>query len=69
MEIQSEIQNQLLKRKEIKGVVTSDSNPGFEQVKQEISKLSKSDVENIAIKYLKNNFGSNEFIVEAFVYE
>lgn len=69
MEIQNETYNKLLKRKEIQGVIKADSNPGFEQVRQAIAKLSKTDVEKIAIKYLKNNFGSDEFMVEAFLYD
>jgi len=69
MEIQSEVQNKLLKRKEIRGMMKADSNPGFEQVKQMLAKHSKADADSIAIKYLKNNYGSNEFVVEAFIYE
>jgi ribosomal protein S24E len=69
MEIHSDTKNTLLKRREVKGAIQAETNPGFEQVKQALAKVSKSDAENIAIKYLKNNYGSDEFLVEAFIYD
>jgi len=69
MEIISEKKNNLLKRKEILAVITSESNPGFENSKRKIAEKFKTDVEKIAIKSLKNNFGTNDFIINAFIYE
>lgn len=69
MEILTENKNELLKRKEIIASLPSDSNPGFENSKQHISDKFKAQLENIAIKSVRNNFGTNNFLIEAFIYE
>jgi ribosomal protein S24E len=69
MEILKENQNNLLKRKEVLISLPSNSNPGFENSKRHLSEKFKTQVDNIAIKSVKNNFGANEFLVEAFLYD
>ena len=69
MKIIKEIKNDLLKRKEIRFVVESEKNPGIEGSKKILIEKIKSPEENIAIKFVKSKFGSQEFLVEAFVYD
>ena len=69
MEIKKNFRNDLLKRKEILFVVEKDSNPGFEGVKQIAVDNFKTEAENVAVKFVKNNFGTHEFLVEVFVYD
>ena len=63
-----ESNNVLLKRKEIRFVVKEQSNPGFEKVKSILVEKLKVSPEVVAIKKIKNNFGTHEFVVKAFVY-
>jgi ribosomal protein S24E len=69
MEIINETQNTLLKRKEVLASLPSESNPGLENTKKSLSEKFKAELDKIAIKHVKNNFGTNEFLVEAFIYE
>lgn len=68
MEIVKETKNDLLKRKEILFKLDSDSNPGFETARKTLADKMKVEDDKIAIKFVKNNFGTHSFIVEAFVY-
>ncbi len=67
--MEKDFRNELLKRREVKFAVESEKNPGFEFVVKEIAEKFKTSEENVAVKSLKNNFGSNNFLVEAFVYD
>lgn len=69
MEILNETKNNLLKRTELQLKVPSKINPGFEQSKKSISEKFKAELDNIAVKRVINNFGTNEFLIEAFIYE
>jgi ribosomal protein S24E len=69
MNIKKEFRNDLLKRKEFRISREFDSNPGYEKVKQEISDELKIDPGVIFVKKLWNSFGSNNFIIELFVYD
>lgn len=69
MEIVKEHKNTLLKRKEVVFTLKSDANPGFENAKKAIGEKMKVADETIAVKYVKNNFGTHSFTVEAFVYD
>jgi len=70
MELKITIQkeNPLLRRKEISGVIASDKNPSLEDAKTLLSEQLKSDKELIVIKKIKGKYGSNEFSLEAFIY-
>lgn len=69
MEILNETQNNLLKRKEVNLKLNSASNPGFEESKKSVAEKFKAELDNIAVKRVINNFGTNEFFIEAFIYE
>jgi ribosomal protein S24E len=69
MEITQDTKNNLLKRREIQFILESESNPGFEKSRKSVAEKLKTSEENVAIKYIRNNFGSREFLVEAFVYD
>ena len=69
MEIISDTRNPLLKRRETISAIQSESNPGFEISKKKIADKFKTDVDNVVIKSLKNNFGANSFLVDALIYD
>jgi len=69
MKVVEEFDNKLLGRKELKVAKTYDSNPGKEKVTQDIIKNFKTDEVNFVIKSIKNSFGSNEFVIEVFIYD
>ncbi len=69
MEIMNEIRNELLKRTEVQFVIQSDSNPGFENSKKAVAEKFRVSEDNIAVKFVKSNFGTHDFFVEAFVYD
>jgi ribosomal protein S24E len=68
MKILNELQNKLLKRKEVVVEIESEKNPGYEAVKGLIATQFKADAENIVVKTLKGHFGSNLVTVDAFIY-
>lgn len=69
MRILEDNKNSLLKRREIKFVMESVSNPGFENSKNVLAEKVKTEKENIAIKFIKNNYGTRDFVIEAFIYD
>ena len=69
MEFIKDTKNNLLKRREIQFVIETESNPGFANVQKVLIEKIKVPEENVAIKFVKNNFGSRKFLVEAFVYD
>lgn len=69
MEIKTEFRNDLLKRKEVILTMESTTNPGKETVTNEIVKVMKTDVKEIVLRTIKNNFGTHKYVIEAFVYD
>jgi ribosomal protein S24E len=69
MQIIKEFRNELLKRKEILFSFEAASNPGYETSKKMIVEKTKADPEKVAVKSVRGNFGSKEFVVEVFVYD
>jgi len=69
MEVNKDFRNELLKRREIHGILMSEKNPGLDIARREVAGKFKVGEENVALKFVKNNFGSNEFLIEAFVYD
>lgn len=65
----NEKSNVLLKRKEILFAVEAGANPGFDKVRKLAAEDMKTGEDLVVIKSLKNNFGTNRFVVEAFVYD
>ncbi|MBU0907833.1 MAG: hypothetical protein KKE05_06780 [Nanoarchaeota archaeon] len=68
MEIITESKNSLLNRTEVKVKLSSESNPGLEKSKQTLADKFKTKVENVVINKIASKFGTNEFILEASVY-
>ena len=64
-----EFKNVLLKRKEVEFAVHSDSNPGYGNAKKIIAEKLKADEKLVVVKAVRGKFGSNDFIIEAFVYD
>ncbi len=64
-----EFRNDLLKRKEVLVSFEADKNPGFEASKKMVVDKMKVDADKVAVRSVKSHFGSNEFVVEAFVYD
>ncbi len=69
MEILKDTKNDFLKRREIQFTLGAGSNPGFENSKKIIAEKLEAHEKNVAIKFVKNNFGSAEFLIETFVYK
>ena len=69
MDFVNDFRNNLLKRREIKFKINSVSNPGFNSVKKNIVESLKVSDEDVVVKFIKNNFGANEFLIEALVYD
>ena len=59
MEILNENKNTLLKRRELLVSLPSASNPGFNDSKKHLAEKFKTELDNIAIKSIKNNFNVN----------
>ena len=68
MNIVKEFKNNLLKRKEVEIIGSYESNPGFEKARKDIATHFKTSEELVVIKNVKNSFGSNEFLINVFVY-
>ncbi|MBS3072044.1 hypothetical protein J4408_03570 [Candidatus Pacearchaeota archaeon] len=64
-----DFRNNLLKRREIKLVFTSEKNPGFDFSAEKIASQFKTDKDLIVIRNVKSKFGRDTFLVDAFVYD
>jgi ribosomal protein S24E len=69
MENITEIKNELTKRNEVSFMIEADKNPNFAEMKKKISEHFKKNEENIDVYGIKGSFGSNNFKVEAHVYD
>ena len=69
MSTQKNFRNTLLKRKEIEMLVDSISNPGFQKATELVAAETKAAPETIALKAVRGNFGTHQFLIEAFVYD
>ena len=65
----NDIKNNLLKRREVKIVVESISNPGITNAADMIAKQFKADENTIIVKTLKSKFGRNTFLIDAYIYD
>ncbi|MEK6825840.1 MAG: hypothetical protein AABY00_03575 [Nanoarchaeota archaeon] len=63
-----QIHNTLFKRKEIEYTIEADSNPGFAKATELVATELKVAPETVALKAVRGNFGTNTFLIEAFVY-
>ncbi len=64
-----EFRNNLLKRKEVLFSIQANSNPGFVKMQENCANHFKIELDRVVVKRLWNNFGSQEFFAEAFVYD
>ncbi len=69
MKIFKDIKNDLLKRREVQFMIESDKNPGLEHVRSLLAEKLSLPHEHVVIKTLNNNFGANDFLIEAFIYD
>ena len=69
MNVLTDKKNILLKRREVKLVIESDSNPGFEKSTELVANHFKSNAENVALKNVKSKFGRNTFLIDAYIYD
>ena len=69
MKIEKDFKNTLLRRREIQFFIESKDNPGFENSRKIVVEKLKVPEDNVAIKSVRNNFGTHDFFVEAFVYD
>ncbi len=69
MEVLSELKNDLLKRKEVKIVITQNKNPSFDEATKFISEKFKAIEDTIKIKKIEGKYGSHNFIIKANIYD
>jgi len=69
MKIIKNFRNDLLKRTEIKAVITAGKNPGIADSTKKIADHFKSAEENVVVKDLKSKFGRDTFLIDAYVYD
>lgn len=69
MQIIKNIRNDLLKRNEITALVESEKNPGFDEMKKQVSEQVGKSGENIEVFNIKGSFGSKEFKISVNVYD
>lgn len=68
MNVIKDFKNDLLKRRELKVVLTAKSNPGFTNASKFISDEFKVKEDVLAIKNVKSKFGRDTFLIDAFIY-
>lgn len=61
--------NSLLHRHDVIAKKSYTSNPGYNVVKEDIAKHFNKTIDCVAVKSVKGNFGSSEFVIEARVYD
>ena len=69
MKLKHDFKNNLLKRREVTFVIEANSNPGLAEAQKVLIQEMNTPEDTIVIKSLKNNYGSKEFIVDAFIYD
>jgi ribosomal protein S24E len=69
MKIIKNFRNDLLKRNEIKVVMSADKNPGLANSIKLIAEHLKTKEENIVLRELKSSFGRDTFLIEIFLYD
>ena len=62
-------ENFLINRREIKFIVESEKNPGFDETINLIAEHFKSEKDNLEVKQIKGKFGRDTFLVSVFIYK
>lgn len=65
----NDLRNDLLKRREVKLVVESNSTPSFESSTKMISEKFKAAEDSIVVKGIYGKFGHNTFLIESMIYD
>jgi ribosomal protein S24E len=68
MEKMNDFDNKLMKRREVVIQTRHDKNPSMVEALEIVATEGKADKELIAVKSIRNKFGTNDFTIEAFVY-
>ncbi|MEK6850500.1 MAG: hypothetical protein AABX85_02915 [Nanoarchaeota archaeon] len=69
MKVITDFRNDLLKRREVKVIVESQSNLGFQNSLSTTAQQFKAKEEVIVVKAVKSKFGRNTFLIEAYIYD
>jgi ribosomal protein S24E len=69
MKVTTQTKNKLLKRDEVVASLVAQGNPGFSKARTLLASTLNVSEERIALQTLKSHFGSNEFTIEAYVYD
>ncbi len=69
MKVIKKVKNKLLKRDEITAILVEQGNPGLNKARLLLADELKVAEELISLKAVRSKFGSNEFTIEAFVYD
>ncbi len=69
MQIIENTRNDLLKRNEVITLVESEQNPGFDEMRKQISEQVGKPEENVDVYNIKGSFGIKEFKINANVYD
>lgn len=69
MKVVKDFRNELLKRREVELVITSEKNPGIKASSKSIADNFKANEEAIVVKRVVSRFGRDSFSVEAFIYD
>lgn len=68
MKTTKELDNRLLRRREIQILVEAKSNPGF-KIAEKVAEHFKASPDMVVIKKIESGFGKSEFLVDAYIYE
>ncbi len=69
MKVVKKVKNNLLKRDEIMAILIEQGNPGLNKACSLLATELKVAEELISLKAIRSKFGSNEFTIDAFVYD
>lgn len=69
MAITRDFDNKLLKRREMIVSVQAEKNPSMSEALDIVSSEGKSEKDLVAIRSIRNSFGTDNFEIEAFVYQ
>jgi len=69
MEVINDFKNKLLNRREVKTVLVGESNPGYEGATKALADKFKAKDDTIVVRRVLSQFGSDTFLLEAFIYD
>lgn len=69
MNVIKDFRNEMLKRREVELVITSEKNPGIKLASKAIADNFKANEDAVVVKRVASRFGRDSFSVEAFIYD